>query len=131
MIDLNPEEQMEEEKKAKGLETILHGKAGRWNGEPELKEAVQEAQHWWLELLINRYRRGKTYLEVLRNEGEAGLLTMLRNTEEQLKNQLGAQLYEFYPEKPDRHEAERCMYFYRVVKARGIIVPEEPTQGRH
>jgi hypothetical protein len=131
MTELSPQERLEEEKKAEGLQKMLHGQTGKWTGKPEMRQTFQETQGWWLELLIGRYRQGKNFEEILRHEGEAGLATVLESAKEFLKGQLGKELYEVYPEKPTRQEAERCRYFYQVVKARGIAVPGEAATVSH
>ena len=131
MLELSLEDRLEEEKKAEGLQKMLKGQVGEWSGDPAMREVVLETQGWWLEILINRYRQGKQFEALLRQGGEAGLARALQSAEEFLKRQLGTELYEFYPEKPTRQEAARCIYFYQVVMSKGIAVPEEAAKGSH
>jgi len=129
--ELTEKERVEEEDMAEGLRKLLQGKAQKWPGDPVMRESLQRTQGAWIEILLDRFRKGEFYADSLRQRGETGLAEQLHEEEVALRDSLGTELYELFPCKPTRQEAERMMCFSRIVKAKGIAVPSEPGSAIH
>ena len=129
-FNLTPEERLEEEKLAISLQKAVKGEplSSTWPQDPEKRELYENALQAYKDALISRYRMGKNFILILLHEDEKEFGQIIQQIWSETVRDLGLP-EEIMPQRLDRQEAERIMYFAKVVDQMNIVFPPEDSWG--